>query len=122
RHYGVQGVAETVIQTLEDDAEDEIESEAELRQMGDEAPIVRLANLILSQGIRERASDIHIEPQEKDVRIRYRIDGFLREVMRTPRRTQMALVSRLKILAKMDIAERRLPQDGQIKMTVDNRE
>ncbi len=122
RHYGVQGVAETVIQTLEEDDEEEFESEAELRQMGDEAPIVRLANLILSQGIREKASDIHIEPQEKDVRIRYRIDGFLREVMRTPRRSQMALVSRLKILAKLDISERRLPQDGQIKMTVDNRE
>ncbi|MBO8127352.1 MAG: type IV-A pilus assembly ATPase PilB [Firmicutes bacterium] len=121
RHYGVQDVAETVIQTLEDE-EEPVESEDELRQMGDEAPIVRLANIIISQGVREKASDIHIEPQEKDVRIRYRVDGFLREVMKTPKRTQMALVSRLKILSKLDIAERRVPQDGQIKMTVDGKE
>lgn len=122
QHYGVQGVAEAVIQTI-DETEDVVEeTEEELRQMGDEAPIVRLANIILSQGIREKASDIHIEPQEKDVRIRYRVDGFLQEVMRTPKRTQMALASRLKVLARLDIAERRLPQDGQIKMTVDGSE
>lgn len=122
RHYGVRDAAETVIQTLEEEEDTAQESVDELRQMGDEAPIVRLANLVISQGVRDKASDIHIEPQEKDVRIRYRVDGFLREVMRTPKRTQMALASRLKVLAKLDIAERRVPQDGQIKMSVDGSE
>jgi type IV pilus assembly protein PilB len=123
RCYGVRGAVEAVIQNIEE-SEDEGEDESadRLRRAGDEAPIVRLVNLIISQGVRERASDIHIEPSEKDVRVRYRVDGFLREVMRSPKRTQMALVSRIKVLAKMDIAERRVPQDGQIKINVDNAE
>jgi type IV pilus assembly protein PilB len=123
RSYGVRGAVEAVIQTIEgSDHPGEDESVDRLRQMGDEAPIVRLVNLIISQGVRERASDIHIEPQEGDVRVRYRVDGFLSEVMRSPKRTQAAIVSRIKVLAKMDIAERRLPQDGQIKVNVDGRE
>ncbi|MGE5509599.1 MAG: type II secretion system ATPase GspE [Chitinophagales bacterium] len=123
RCYGVRGAVEDVIQTIEEtDDQGEDETVDRLRRAGDEAPIVRLVNLIISQGVRERASDIHIEPSEKDVRIRYRVDGFLREVMRSPKRTQAALVSRIKVLARMDIAERRVPQDGQIKITVDNTE
>jgi type IV pilus assembly protein PilB len=123
RCYGMRGAVEAVIQNLEESQEESQDDTVDrLRRMGDEAPIVRLVNLIISQGVRERASDIHLEPEEKDVRIRYRVDGFLREVMRSPKRTQMALVSRIKVLAKMDIAERRLPQDGQIKINVDGRE
>lgn len=78
----------------------------------EEAPVVKLVNLILMEAVRDRANDIHIEPQDNDVRIRYRIDGVLHEVMRSPKKIQGALASRIKILASMDIAERRVPQDG----------
>ncbi|MBE3584726.1 MAG: type II secretion system ATPase GspE [Thermoanaerobacter sp.] len=80
----------------------------------DEAPIIQLVNAIIMRALDEEASDIHIEPFEKDIRVRYRVDGLLREVMRLPRRMSQAVVSRIKIMASMDIAERRLPQDGRI--------
>ena len=80
----------------------------------DEAPIVRLANSLIIQAINERASDIHIEPQKDGVRVRFRVDGMLRDAMVLPRKFRSPLVSRIKILADMDIAERRLPQDGRI--------
>jgi type IV pilus assembly protein PilB len=89
-----------------------------LKEMVEDAPIVKLTNLIIIQAVQMRASDIHIEPQEKDVRVRYRIDGVLREQMRTPRYTQAALISRLKIIADLDITKRRIPQDGRIAMNV----
>ena len=82
------------------------------------APIVRLVHLLISEAVQLRASDIHIEPFEDRVRIRYRIDGVLIERDSPPRRLLGALLSRIKILAKMDIAERRRPQDGRIKITV----
>ena len=88
----------------------------------EDAPIVRLVNLIITQAVRERASDIHIEPREGDVRVRFRVDGFLRDVMTSPKNTHQGLVSRIKVLAGMDIAERRLPQDGQMRANVDGRE
>ena len=78
----------------------------------DEAPIIRLVNSLLVRAIEEEASDVHIEPYEKGVRVRYRVDGLLREVMRLPRRMMPAIVSRIKVMGNMDIAERRLPQDG----------
>lgn len=90
----------------------------ELQEMVEDAPIVRLTNLIISQAIQMRASDIHIEPQEKDVRVRYRIDGVLKENMTTPKYTQAALISRLKIIADLDITKRRIPQDGRVAMNV----
>ncbi len=86
------------------------------------APIIRLANIILSKAIKYQASDIHVEPGSKDCRIRYRVDGLLREEMRLPRWVQGALVSRIKILANLDIAERRLPQDGAVRVKAENRE
>lgn len=86
------------------------------------APIIRLANLILSKAVKLRASDVHIEPEKRDVRVRYRIDGLLREDMRLPKWVQGALISRLKVLAKLDIAERRLPQDGAVRVLVDQQE
>lgn len=92
-----------------------------ITEMVEEAPIVKLANLIITRGIEDRASDIHIEPQEKDVRIRYRIDGVLHEVMRPPKRVQAGLISRLKIMADMNIAERRIPQDGRSGLVVAGR-
>jgi type IV pilus assembly protein PilB len=89
-----------------------------LKESVDEAPIVKLVNLLITQAVNDRASDIHIEPQERDVRIRYRIDGVLHEVMRSPKSIQNGVLSRLKIMADIDIAERRVPQDGRVGLVV----
>ncbi|MFZ5863427.1 MAG: ATPase, T2SS/T4P/T4SS family [Nitrospirota bacterium] len=86
------------------------------------APIIRLANLILTKAVKLRASDIHIEPEKRAVRVRYRVDGLLREDMRLPKWVHGPLVSRIKVLAKLDIAERRLPQDGAVRILVDQQE
>lgn len=90
-------------------------------QVSSEKPAVNLANLIFNQAVRARASDVHIEPQERCLRVRFRIDGVLHDVMRPPKRLHPSLVSRIKVLASMDIAERRIPQDGRISMKVDGR-
>jgi type IV pilus assembly protein PilB len=90
----------------------------ELKSAVEEAPVVKLVNLILSEAITRGASDIHLEPYEKSFRIRYRVDGVLYDVMQPPIRLKAALSSRLKIMAELDIAERRLPQDGRIKLKV----
>ncbi|MBC7189216.1 Flp pilus assembly complex ATPase component TadA, partial [Candidatus Aerophobetes bacterium] len=87
-----------------------------LLQEAEEAPIVKMVNMILSRGIRERASDIHIEPFENKVQVRYRIDGILYPAMNLPKKVQNAVISRIKILGEMDIAERRLPQDGRFRV------
>jgi type IV pilus assembly protein PilB len=84
----------------------------------DDAPVVKLANFVLTDAIKRRASDIHIEPYEKEFRVRYRVDGVLYEVMRPPLKLRNALSSRLKIMSSLDIAERRLPQDGRIKLKI----
>ncbi|MBO8128745.1 MAG: Flp pilus assembly complex ATPase component TadA [Peptococcaceae bacterium] len=82
----------------------------------DEGPVVRLAHSLITQAIQEQASDIHIEPEQEHVRVRYRIDGTLREIMKLPRKFQSPLTSRIKIMAEMNIAEKRLPQDGRIQI------
>ena len=87
----------------------------------EDAPIIRLANSLLGLAIKQGASDIHIEPMEEDVTLRYRIDGVLQVVQRLPKRVQMGLISRLKILSKLDIAEKRLPQDGRFAVTLDGK-
>ena len=86
----------------------------ELERASADAPVVRLVNVLLLNAIRKGASDIHCEPYEKKLRIRYRIDGVLHEEMTPPLRLKAAMVSRLKIMSALDIAERRLPQDGRI--------
>src|SRR5437588_1836518 len=93
----------------------EISAEA-LAKQGEEAPVVRLVNVVLMSAIQKGASDIHIEPYEKELRIRYRIDGILYNIMNPPMKFRDAISSRLKIMAKLDIAEKRLPQDGRIKI------
>jgi type IV pilus assembly protein PilB len=98
-----------------DDRETELDK---LLTAVEDAPIVRMVNLLISQAIAERASDIHIEPTQRDVRIRNRVDGVLHEVMRSPRSIHAALISRLKVMADLNIAERRLPQDGRVGLTV----
>jgi type IV pilus assembly protein PilB len=89
-----------------------------LTEVTDEAPIVKLVNYIINKAVADRSSDIHIEPQEKDLRVRYRIDGVLHEMMRSPKSTQQAIISRFKIMADMDIAETRKPQDGHTALTI----
>jgi type IV pilus assembly protein PilB len=111
----LDGMAEEDVSLLKDDEGIDIE---ELEKSSKEAPVVRLVNLILVDAIRRGASDIHIEPYEKEFRIRYRIDGVLHEMMRPPLRLRNAIVSRIKIMSELDIAERRLPQDGRIKLVL----
>jgi len=95
---------------------DEDVSESDAEKMAEQAPIIRLANALIQQAIADRASDIHVEPMERSVRVRYRIDGVLMEAMTVPRPLMAALISRLKIMAEMNIAERRVPQDGRIEV------
>ena len=108
------------LEVLEENEEIDL---AELAKQSEDAPVVRLVNVLLVDSLRRGASDIHIEPYEKDFRIRFRIDGVLYDIMHPPLRMRDALISRLKIMAKLDISEKRLPQDGRIKIKVkiDNR-
>jgi general secretion pathway protein E len=113
---------EEMIQTLDTESSDrilhELEETEDLLDVSDEAPVIRLVNLIFFQAVKERASDIHIEPFQKELRVRYRIDGILYNRLSPPKRYQPAIVSRLKVMAKLDIAEKRLPQDGRIPIKV----
>jgi general secretion pathway protein E len=110
----IEGIDEGDIEGLSDDIED-IE---QLKDLASEAPVIRLVNLLISKAIESRASDIHIEPFEKDLKVRYRIDGILHDVESPPKKLKAALISRVKIMSKLNIAERRLPQDGRIKLKV----
>ncbi|MFP4501471.1 MAG: type II secretion system ATPase GspE [Candidatus Hydrogenedentota bacterium] len=101
---------------------DTIESERDLLDLANEAPIIKLINLVISGAVKERASDIHIEPFEHEVRVRYRIDGVLYEKFNVPRSQLAAVVSRVKIMANLNIAEHRLPQDGRIKIRLSGKE
>ena len=89
---------------------------ADLEKLAEEAPVVKMANMVLMQGIMDGASDVHINPEETMVRVRYRIDGVLRDSLNLPKNLQQALISRIKILSSMDIAENRIPQDGQMRI------
>ena len=100
----------------------EEESVESLRLVAEQAPVVRLVDQVIRQAVRRHASDIHIEPQEDRLRIRYRVDGVLHGVMSPPRHVHPALISRIKIMARLNIAERRLPQDGRLAMRIDDRE
>ncbi len=101
------------LEVIDDD--DEIDA-GELEKASEDAPVVKLVNLVLTDAIKKGASDIHIEPYEKSFRVRYRIDGVLHEVMKPPLKLKNAMTSRIKIMSEMDISERRLPQDGRIKI------
>jgi general secretion pathway protein E len=96
----------------------ELEETQDLLDVSDEAPVIKLVNLILFQAVKERASDIHIEPFQKELKVRYRIDGILYQRLNPPKRYQSAIISRLKVMAKLDIAEKRLPQDGRIPIKI----
>ena len=103
------------LEVIEDNEEIDLSS---LTRMSEDAPVVRLVNVLLVDALRRGASDIHVEPYEKDLRIRFRIDGVLYDVMHPPLKMRDALISRLKIMSKLDISEKRLPQDGRIKIKV----
>ena len=91
-------------------------------EKGDDAPVVKLATMLITNGIKLKASDIHLEPMEKEFRVRYRIDGALRKMDSPPKRLQGAIISRIKIMSKMKISEKRIPQDGRIQITVNGRD
>ena len=114
--------AEQVIQGLHEEDTDliisEIEETGDLLDDTSDAPIIKLVNLMLSQAVKDRASDIHIEPAQNRLKIRYRVDGVLYDMLSPPKHIQSALVSRIKIMAKMNIAEKRLPQDGRIEVKI----
>ena len=113
KYQRMEGNAEDVsaLASSEMEAEDDL---SRVKEVTEDAPIVKLVNLLISQAVSDRASDIHVEPTELDVRVRYRIDGVLHEVMRSPKNIQSGLISRLKIMADLNIAERRVPQDGRM--------
>lgn len=102
-----------------DDSEEDVQ---QLRDMASEAPVIRLVNQILSRAVEQRASDVHVEPFENELRVRYRIDGVLHDIDPPPRTMTAAVISRIKLMAKLNIAERRLPQDGRIKLRLVGRE
>ena len=106
---------------MAEDSSSVTENKQELMNASEDAPIIRLANSILGLAIKKGASDIHVEPMEKDVQIRYRLDGVLQTVQNLPKKVQLGLVSRLKILSKLDISEKRMPQDGRISVMMEGR-
>lgn len=122
RYYGQLGSAEEVMEDLRGEdltsVATEFERPKDILELTGEAPIIRLLNALLKQALKERASDIHIEPFEKELEIRLRVDGVLRKILSPPKIIQDALVSRVKIMANLDIAERRLPQDGRIRLLI----
>jgi type IV pilus assembly protein PilB len=107
---------------VQEQAREEDVSIDRLREMLEDAPVVRLVNLVIRQAIRDKASDIHIQPEMNRVRVRYRIDGLLHDAMSAPKKVQAPLVSRIKVMAEMDIAEKRAPQDGRISLRSAGRE
>jgi type IV pilus assembly protein PilB len=120
RYFRIDSEADSIAQLAADEFDDE-DSIFTLNEVVEDAPIVKFVNLLITQAVGDRASDIHVEPTETDLRIRFRIDGVLHEVMRSPRSIQAGVVSRLKVMADINIAERRIPQDGRISMKVGGR-
>jgi type IV pilus assembly protein PilB len=113
----VEALASEAVEALQQDADlTDVEAAVE------DAPIVKLVQAIMTQAVADRASDVHIEPTEKDVRVRFRVDGVLHEVMHSPKSIQNGLISRLKVMADLNIAEKRVPQDGRISMRVNTKQ
>ncbi|MEQ9608584.1 MAG: ATPase, T2SS/T4P/T4SS family, partial [Kiloniellaceae bacterium] len=120
---GGKGSLEQIAAATETTDEEDTEADVtRLRDQASEAPVIRIVNMLISKAVEARASDIHIEPFEASLRVRYRIDGVLREVEAPPARLRAAVISRIKIMAKLNIAEHRLPQDGRIKIVVRGKE
>ena len=120
RLYGARaGALGRLAEAAGEDGDEGLELDVErLKDLASEAPVIRLVNQMITRAVEQRASDVHIEPFEASLRVRYRIDGVLRDVEAPPNRFRAAIVSRVKIMAKLNIAERRLPQDGRIKLAI----
>jgi type IV pilus assembly protein PilB len=121
RYSRVDGEVDEIMAAASEDADDAAPDLLSLSEVVEDAPIIKFVNLLVNQAVGDRASDIHVEPTESDLRIRFRIDGVLHEVMRSPRSIQAGVISRLKVMADINIAERRVPQDGRITMKVNGR-
>jgi general secretion pathway protein E len=124
RAYGASTALQKIVEGMGPSGEGEGESEEDVNQLRDmafEAPVVRLVNLLIDEAVTSEASDIHVEPFEERLRVRYRVDGILYDRESPPRKLQAALTSRIKLMAEMNIAERRLPQDGRIRVTAGGR-
>jgi len=128
KHYDSAGLVQDIMRNFDDrevatvEEGDDGPDIGDLQKATEDAPVVKLVNLILSDAIKKGASDIHIEPYEKSFRVRYRIDGILYDTMQPPMKLRAAIISRVKIMSQMDIAERRLPQDGRIKIRMGQKE
>ncbi|MBM3328393.1 MAG: type II secretion system protein GspE [Calditrichaeota bacterium] len=120
-YYGTTSALDEVVQVLGAEEKEEAVDTYSLAAQASDAPIVKLVNLMLAQAVKEKASDIHIEPEESLLRVRFRVDGIMREIYTQPKKLQGAIISRLKIMASLDIAERRVPQDGRIQMMVEGK-
>ena len=114
----IENIGESGLEFIRENEEDA----ERLKDMASEAPIIQLVNFIIKRAVEGRASDIHIEPYEEELKVRYRIDGILYDIESAPKRLQAAIISRIKIMARLNIAERRLPQDGRIRLRVDEQE
>jgi len=122
QYYGVIGNANDIVKGLaKDDKGKDHKAKPDSSGATEEISIIKLVNLIIAQAVKDRASDVHIEPEEDKVRIRYRIDGILQEIQNIPKHLQNPLASRIKVMAEMDIAETRNPQDGRIRLKMENR-
>jgi type II secretion system protein E len=120
-YYGSAGSVEEIVKSVDQDRLTTAEAKGPLGA-AEEPPIVKLVNIMMMQALKDKASDIHIEPEEDSLRVRYRIDGLLQEVNNIPKNLQGAVVSRIKLLSRMDIAESRKPQDGRIKLKIENKD
>jgi type IV pilus assembly protein PilB len=115
RYHRADSEIDDLTMVLDQEEDDNLEG---LKEVVEDAPIVKFVNLLITQAINDRASDIHLEPTERELRVRFRIDGVLHEIMRSPKNIQSGVTSRLKIMAEINIAERRIPQDGRLSVTV----
>ncbi|HMK61848.1 MAG TPA: type II secretion system ATPase GspE [Dissulfurispiraceae bacterium] len=115
----IEDIGEYGVEYLRDEEEEDV---GHLKDLAAEAPIIKLVNMLITRAIESRASDIHVEPFEDEMKVRYRIDGVLTDIESIPKKLQAAIVSRVKIMAKLNIAEKRLPQDGRIKLKVGDQE
>jgi type IV pilus assembly protein PilB len=118
RHYRADSDLEDLTAILDVEEEEDL---SKVREAVDDAPIVKYVNALITQAIQDRASDIHLEPTERDLRVRYRIDGVLHEIMRSPKSIQSGVISRLKIMSDINIAERRIPQDGRLSVNANGK-
>jgi type IV pilus assembly protein PilB len=118
RYHRAEGDLDDLSMALDTEEEEDLSN---LKEVVEDAPIVKFVNLLITQAINDRASDIHLEPSERDLRVRFRIDGVLHDIMRSPRNIQAGVISRLKIMADINIAERRIPQDGRLSVNVTGR-